>query len=146
MKENKYFKLDEFKCKCGKCEMPENMPSDELVDLLVEIREYYDKPVKIKSGYRCKEHNRAVGGAPRSRHLVGDAADFIVRGVLTKEVYEHVIKTYNDRGCGIAICVNESYAYAGFVHLDTRGYKARWGYNAAGREFVTSLTKKLGIT
>lgn len=145
MKENPYFKIEEFKCKCG-CEMPANMPSDELVDLLVEIREFYDKPVKIKSGYRCKQHNRAVGGAPRSRHLVGDAADFIVREVPTNEVYEHVIRTYNDMGCGIAIYVNESFPCGGFVHLDTRGYKARWGYNAAGREFVASLTKKLGIT
>ncbi|TEX99154.1 peptidase M15 family protein, partial [Campylobacter sp. US33a] len=26
MKENKYFKIDEFKCKCGKCELPPNVP------------------------------------------------------------------------------------------------------------------------
>ncbi len=145
MKENKYFKLDEFKCKCG-CEMPAGMPSDSLIDLLVEIREHFNKRVKIKSGYRCPTHNKAVGGAPKSRHMVGDAVDFIVREVPTKEVYKHVIKTYHDRACGIAIYVNEADPYAGFVHLDTRGYKARWGYNAAGREFVALVTKELGVT
>lgn len=55
MKENKYFKLNEFKCKCG-CEMPSGMPSDELVDLLVEIREHFNKPMIINSGYRCPRH------------------------------------------------------------------------------------------
>lgn len=145
MLENPYFKIDEFKCKCG-CKMPDNMPSDKLIDLLVEIREHFNKRVKIKSGYRCVSHNKAIGGAPKSRHIVGDAVDFIVREVPTKEVYKHVIKTYNDRGCGIAIYVNEADPYAGFVHLDTRGYKARWGYNQAGKEYAAKVNKELNLT
>ena len=42
MKPNKYFKEYEFKCKCGKCELPPNVPSDQLVDLLCEIREFLE--------------------------------------------------------------------------------------------------------
>ncbi|MFY4756128.1 peptidase M15 family protein, partial [Campylobacter jejuni] len=34
MKNNTYFKENEFKCKCGKCELPQNVQSDELIDLL----------------------------------------------------------------------------------------------------------------
>lgn len=144
MKQNKYFKIDEFKCKCG-CEMPEGMPSDKLIDLLVDIREHFNKRVKIKSGYRCPKHNKQVGGAPKSRHIVGDAADFVVREVTTKEVFKYVLQKYNNEGCGIAININPNDEYAGFVHLDTRGYKARWGYNEAGKEYVALLKQELGL-
>lgn len=37
-------------------------------------------PVTVNSTCRSKGHNRAVGGAPRSKHLSGDAVDFRVRG------------------------------------------------------------------
>lgn len=32
-------------------------------------------PIRIVSGYRCPEHNRAVGGAKQSQHVIGAAAD-----------------------------------------------------------------------
>ena len=31
--------------------------------------------MRVNSGFRCAAHNREVGGVPRSRHLVGCAAD-----------------------------------------------------------------------
>jgi hypothetical protein len=37
-------------------------------------------PVTVNSTCRSKSHNRRVGGAHRSKHLTGDAADFRVRG------------------------------------------------------------------
>ena len=37
-------------------------------------------PVTVNSTCRNREHNRAVGGAPRSKHLSGDAVDFRVHG------------------------------------------------------------------
>jgi hypothetical protein len=37
-------------------------------------------PVTVNSTCRSKGHNRSVGGAPRSKHLSGDAVDFRVRG------------------------------------------------------------------
>lgn len=129
MKENKYFKLDEFKCKCGKCELPENVPSDRLVEILCEIREHFNSPLRIRSGYRCKEHNAKVGGAPKSQHALGSAADFTIDGIATEEVYKYVLEKYGDEPLGIAIKHNFKDKFQGFVHLDTRGKKARWTYN-----------------
>ena len=37
-----------------------------------------NKPIRITSGYRCKELNKAVGGVATSQHQNGCAADFIV--------------------------------------------------------------------
>ncbi len=39
------------------------------------IRDNYAADRQIASAYRDPVHNKAVGGAPRSRHLFGDAAD-----------------------------------------------------------------------
>lgn len=145
MKENKYFKINEFKCKCGKCELPKGMPSDELIDTLVEIREHFNAPIIINSGYRCPTHNKAIGGASKSRHMQGDAADFKVKGVPTKEVFKYVLQTYNDKPFGIALWINQYDEFKGFVHLDTRGYKARWSYNKEGEVYLAEVKKELNI-
>lgn len=128
MKESKYFKQYEFECRCGKCKLPTNVPSNELIDILTEIREHFGQVLRINSGYRCPEHNRRVGGASQSQHTIGSAADFIVFKVPTEEVYNYVMERYGDRPLGIAIKRNPNNPYAGFVHLDTRGKKARWEY------------------
>ncbi|TQR42925.1 peptidase M15 family protein [Campylobacter sp. MIT 12-8780] len=128
MLENKYFSQKEFECKCGKCTLPAGMPSDRLVEVLCEIREHFNAPLIINSAYRCKEHNKKVGGAPNSRHTHGDAVDFIIKGVPTQKVYEFVLERYGDEPFGIAIKHNLNDAFRGFVHLDTRGVKARWVY------------------
>ena len=130
MKNNPYFKESEFKCKCGKCSLPEGMPSDELIDALCEIREHYSAPITINSGYRCKEHNAKIGGAPKSRHTVGDAVDFTVKGVKTLDLYNYIIEKYDNKPWGIAKRIIQN-PYAGFVHLDTRGKRARWTYKGS---------------
>ena len=45
------------------------------VELLEPLRAFAGKPIVISSGYRCPALNRAVGGAPGSQHLSGEAAD-----------------------------------------------------------------------
>lgn len=40
------------------------------------VRAHMDKPIFINSGYRCKELNKAVGGAENSYHMKGLAVDF----------------------------------------------------------------------
>lgn len=50
------------------------------LELLVEnildpLREAWDAPIIVSSGYRCPKLNRAVGGAKTSQHMLGQAAD-----------------------------------------------------------------------
>jgi uncharacterized protein YcbK (DUF882 family) len=73
-----HFDTREFRCHhCGLVEV-----SADLVETLERLRAAIQRPLPILSGWRCREHNRAVGGAPRSQHLYGKAAD-IPRGLAT---------------------------------------------------------------
>lgn len=50
-----------------------------LVDNVLDpLREWYGKPIRINSGYRCEALNKAVGGMDNSYHLTGCAADIDV--------------------------------------------------------------------
>ena len=79
----KYFRKDEFTCKCG-CGL--NNINMNLVQILDEIRAYFNTPVNVSSGCRCKKHNKNVGGDYNSRHLLGKAADIVVPGVNKNKV------------------------------------------------------------
>ncbi len=61
----------------------DNMPDAEAVAnltllaycLLQPLRDHVKQPIRVNSGYRSVEVNRAVGGAANSQHLKGQAAD-----------------------------------------------------------------------
>jgi len=62
----------------------DNTPTPEIVAHLTtlamgleQVRALLDVPIYIDSGYRCQQLNAAVGGATRSAHMEGYAADFI---------------------------------------------------------------------
>lgn len=61
-----------------------------VANVLEQVRALFDKPVFISSGFRCSELNRAIGGATKSDHIEGLAADFIVSGVSNSEVFEAI--------------------------------------------------------
>lgn len=79
------------------------------------------RPIHINSGYRTPEHNREVGGTPGSMHQYGVAADISCHQnphFVWSEI-ESLIRQGLMREGGLGL-------YAGHVHYDTRGYKARW--------------------
>ena len=45
--------------------------------VLEPIRQAFGQPIVVNSGYRCRQLNIAVGGAKRSFHLSGRAADIV---------------------------------------------------------------------
>lgn len=44
-------------------------------NVLQPLRDAWEKPLFINSGYRCLELNKKVGGVPTSQHVLGQAAD-----------------------------------------------------------------------
>lgn len=113
----KHFGRHEFACKCGKCGGYPVEPAEALVRFLDKFRDKVGLPVYINSGIRCKTHNASVGGASSSRHLCGDAADIRCPGKTPKELYDLACEMLPNGGVGI---------YTWGIHVDTRGYKARW--------------------
>jgi zinc D-Ala-D-Ala carboxypeptidase len=99
-------------------ELPAGAPSRALIDVLERLRSRVGRPLRIVSGYRSPATNKAVGGAPRSRHLYGDAAD-IPSGYAT---------TAEAAAAG-AVGIGSRGRWA--IHVDTRpGPPARWRYPA----------------
>lgn len=45
------------------------------LDKLQALRDRLGKPLIVRSAYRSPEHNRAVGGATRSKYMEGAAFD-----------------------------------------------------------------------
>lgn len=92
-----------------------------VAQVMEEVREYLgNRPITINSWYRDPVSNRKAGGATRSRHLVGDAVDFVVQGISPPEVNRRLESWWGSRG-GLA-------SASCFTHIDVRGYRARWSY------------------
>ena len=114
----KHFKVKEFACKhCGEIKIDINL----LIKLEELRRAIGNRPIIINSGYRCKTHNTRVGGAKNSQHLYGKAADIRVPNMSPRTLEKFANTVFYNGGVGMG--------GATIVHVDTRGYKARWRYN-----------------
>lgn len=117
------FNMSEFESKDNK-KMPLDVSYNiiKLSQQLQYLRDYTDRPIKINSAYRSKEHNKKIGGVKSSQHVLGKAADIVVKGLEPKLVYE-IIEDLIDKGDmlqgGLGL-------YDTFVHYDIRKTKARW--------------------
>lgn len=117
-KVGKFFSENEFACKCWRHNGLDHVIDKRLVDLLDAIRERVGEPVYITSGYRCPEHNAEVGGVPNSFHTQGIACDIYCDGVSVEELAQ-IAEECGAQGVG-------RYYSQGFVHVDVRGWQARW--------------------
>lgn len=119
----KHFSVEEFNCKCG-CVMPANVLANvkELAEELQVIRHIVESPMTINSAYRCTSHNKAVGGARRSQHLLGTASDLVVSGKSPSALHELISSLIDDE----VIHEGGLGKYNTFTHYDIRGNTARW--------------------
>ncbi len=124
---------------------------DKLELVLADLKAHGINPegVRVMSGFRTPQYNRG-GGDPRgraslSRHMYGDAADIYIESNASGRMGDlnhdgrinmedaRVILASVDRverahpslvgGCGIYV---GNGVHGPFVHIDTRGYPARW--------------------
>ncbi len=80
------------------------------LDKLQALRDRLGKPLIVRSAYRSPEHNRAVGGATRSKHLDGAAFDIAMTNH-DPLAFEAAARAVGFLGFGF-------YPRSGFMHVD----------------------------
>lgn len=139
-----HFNVQEFKCQCGKSH-------DILIDsgLIDKLEQLYTalncSKIIVTSGYRCPEHDKAVGGTSSGQHTKGTAADVCCYGQDGQPISSKTVCCKaQDLGFGGIANITSSYQY---THLDVRtGY--RWlGDETKGNGTVTEdFYKYFGLT
>lgn len=92
--------------------------NEEALDKLQALRDRLGKPLIVSSAYRSPAHNRAVGGAPRSKHMDGTAFD-IAMANHDPVAFEAAARAVGFLGFGY-------YPRSGFMHIDL-GPARQWG-------------------
>lgn len=117
---SKNFQYKEFDCHGQGC-CSTTIIDEKLVEYVQQIRDHFGKPVTITSPYRCEVHNRRVGGATKSYHMRGQAADIVVQGISSREVAKYA-ESIGILGIGLYETSKDGY----FTHIDTRTTKSFW--------------------
>jgi zinc D-Ala-D-Ala carboxypeptidase len=121
----KHFRRDEFACKGKDCCGGSNAISDDLIDLLEDLRDGVGFPLVVTSGYRCPLHNTRVSTTGEAGpHTTGLAADLGVDRERAVIVLQYALRMpfmgfgVNQKGSGR------------FIHLDIvpREPRTVWSY------------------
>jgi hypothetical protein len=96
MKLSEHFSLEEMtKSQTGSRKGIDNTPGEKEIqnlkllcqNVLEKIRIHFGRPVNVNSGYRGPALNKAIGGAKKSQHLTGQAADIEIAGIDNKILF-----------------------------------------------------------
>ena len=152
-----HFRLRDFLTKDQRDVWPKALVLDmRLIDKLelivseLRLSGHYVEGLAVLSGFRSPQYNgrvRGVGRAEMSRHQYGDAADVYVDtdgdgqmddldgngridegdALYLARIVERVEAKYPDLAGGLGIYRRVG-ARGGFLHVDARGERARWGF------------------
>lgn len=110
-------------CKCGHCNggfllLQLTMAIGELSCLIGK-----EHTIIVNSGYRCPYYNglKSVGGRKGSYHTQGMALDIRCSGIDVRDLFVAAQQVEALKGLGI-------YLDEGFIHVDIRPNRARFGY------------------
>ena len=85
---------------------------------LQKLRDNFGQALTIKSPFRNITYNERCNGKSGSRHVSGQAADIVPSsGQGLGKLYDLADKQFANGGVG---------KYSTFIHVDVRGFKARW--------------------
>lgn len=82
------------------------------MDSLQLMRDIIGEPLTINSAYRSPLYNARIGGAPLSRHKMGDAFDIALQGHDKEELHNAALQA-GFSGFGLS--------YNTFIHVDKGG-------------------------
>ena len=129
-----HFNIREFRCSCGGNH--ETLIASELVDKLEALYTALNcSKIIVTSGYRCPEHDKAVGGTSSGQHTKGTAADVCCYGQDGQPISSKTVccKAQDLGFTGIAN-ITSSYQY---THLDVRTSGKWYGDETKGNGTIT---------
>jgi hypothetical protein len=151
-----HFQLKQFVCKQSG-DYPKYIVLQERLLLKLQIilervnqKGIYANTFHIMSGYRTPYYNRAIGNVQYSRHVYGDAADIFIDmkephgfmddlngdgkidhhdAVILYDIIEEIYPNawYKPFVGGLGLYKERPGVRGPFVHIDSRGTRARWG-------------------
>ena len=107
--ELRYFKPQEFACKCGQCGLGVKDMNPGTLQKLDHSRHTAGTPFVITSAIRCVDHNIRVGGVDDSSHVQGVAIDIAVK---SSHARFRILKALLDGG------FRRIGVYKTFIHAD----------------------------
>lgn len=126
----------EIRCKCGRSHstLYDQETLEKIETLISEVARYYNTTpenthIFISSGYRCKNHDVAVGGSGNGTHTAGYALDFemvAASKVVDTRVIAALAKDIGFNGIGR---INEHY-----IHVDNAPISMHGGCRWLGDE------------
>lgn len=129
-----HFNVREFRCQCGGSH--ETFIASELVDKLEALYATLNcSKIIVTSGYRCPDHDKAVGGTSSGQHTKGTAADVCCYGQDGQPISSKTVccKAQDLGFTGIAN-ITSSHQY---THLDVRTSGKWYGDEVYGNGTVT---------
>ena len=129
-----HFNAREFRCSCGINH--ETLIASELVDKLEALYTALNcSKIIVTSGYRCPDHDKAVGGTSSGQHTKGTAADVCCYGQDGQPISSKTVCCKaQDLGFGGIANITSSYQY---THLDVRTSGKWYGNEIYGNGTVT---------
>ena len=123
IKITKNFYLDEFTCK-DKSDISVKVFNNilKLATQLQIIRDNAMASITINSAYRSPKYNKKIGGASKSKHMLGKAADITITGMTPDETADFIEDLLADGD----IVIGGLGRYNSFTHVDIRKKTARW--------------------
>lgn len=86
------------------------------LDALQSLRRMWGRPMHVGSAYRDPDHNKRMGGAPKSKHLTGQAYDIRAKGWADSQVVSFIYYATHAGFTGFGIYLDRP---TPFIHIDT---------------------------
>jgi hypothetical protein len=118
---SEHYNHQDFICGCDACKSAKEVEFKihlGIVGALEFLWVKLNKPIKVKSSYRCEEQNEKLGGGRKSFHIYGKAAHIYVDGMKPQELFKAAREVPEVKGLGLNL-------EDGTVHIDLRNEEAR---------------------
>jgi len=93
----------------------------QVAKLLEHVRFVLGVPIRVTSGYRCPDLNKAVGSTERSQHLLCEAADIIPGEIDMDEAFRILWRDIKDTGTNVGQLIDERavrpYGVSRWIHI-----------------------------